>query len=67
MDTMQHAGLPENTAGQARHINGLIQKLIAKKPGLGGRFDNARRIIRIFRRPSFYEISQKCNLWCEGC
>jgi hypothetical protein len=26
-----------------------------------------RQIIRAFRRPSFYEISQKCNLWCEGC
>lgn len=52
---------------QARQINGRIQELLTAAPHLQERYRQARTIIRAFRRPSFYEISQKCNLWCEGC
>lgn len=57
----------ETTAAQARRTSEQIQRIIGGVPDLKARYDNARRIIRAFRRPSFYEISQKCNLWCEGC
>lgn len=57
----------ESTAAQARYVAGRIKRIVDGQPDLKERYDNARRIIRAFRRPSFYEISQRCNLWCEGC
>lgn len=54
-------------SAQARQVADKIRRLIAIAPELQRRYENVRQIIRSFRRPSFYEISQKCNLWCEGC
>lgn len=41
--------------------------LLRQAPSLQPRYELAKRVIRFFRRPAFYEISQRCNLWCEGC
>ncbi len=59
--------LADTTVKLARQTNARIQGLIAQAPDLQARYETARKIIRAFRRPSFYEVSQKCNLWCEGC
>lgn len=36
-------------------------------PSFQPRYELAKQIIRVFRRPAFYEMSQRCNLFCEGC
>lgn len=52
---------------EARQVAERIRGFTRIVPDLEPRYQNVRRIIRTFRKPSFYEISQKCNLWCEGC
>lgn len=44
-----------------------VKQILDETPNLKARFLKARKIIRNFRRPAFYEISQKCGLFCEGC
>lgn len=44
-----------------------VASLIGDRPDLQQRYGRAKRIVRAFRRPAFYEISQRCNLRCEGC
>src|SRR5882724_4982430 len=44
-----------------------IAEFGASDPAIRERYENAKRIIRVFRKPSFYEITQRCNLKCEGC
>lgn len=41
--------------------------LIDGSPDLKPRYELAKQVIRNFRTPAFYEISQRCNIWCEGC
>ena len=43
------------------------KSLLQETPSLVPRYELAKQIIRIFRRPAFYEMSQRCNLFCEGC
>jgi len=31
------------------------------------RYRHAKRVIRAFGTPAFYEVSTRCNLFCEGC
>lgn len=66
-DRTRRAASVDTTAAQARYIQGRIREILHDFPGLEQRYGGARRIIRAFRRPSFYEVSQRCNLWCEGC
>ncbi len=51
----------------ARQTLGQLRKLIQDHPRLKVRFDAAKEVVRAFRRPGFYEVSQRCNLFCEGC
>lgn len=44
-----------------------IRKHLAAQPQLGELYKAANRICHIFARPAFYEISDRCNLKCEGC
>ncbi|WP_054001829.1 hypothetical protein [Shimia sp. SK013] len=46
-----------------RRCNALLSEVPSFRP----RYELAKHVIRIFRRPAFYEMSQRCNLWCEGC
>lgn len=36
-------------------------------PQIARRYDSAKQVVRAFRTPSFYEVSTRCNLYCEGC
>lgn len=44
-----------------------LKKFLGKNPDLHDRYNQARFVVRLFRRPAFYEISTKCNVKCEGC
>lgn len=44
-----------------------LQKLLSEAPDLVPQFEAAKEVVRAFRRPAFYEVSQRCNLFCEGC
>lgn len=50
-----------------REVQSQLQSLLGSNPGLAGPYQSAREVIRIFRKAAFYEISQRCNLFCEGC
>lgn len=45
----------------------LIRKHIKTNPELMPAYKAVNQICHIFARPAFYEISDKCNLKCEGC
>lgn len=44
-----------------------VRQILDETPDIKSRFLKARNIIRNFRRPAFYEISQQCGYFCEGC
>lgn len=59
---------PESLANLSpRDIPARLQWLLKLNPGFDARYQAAREVIRVFRRASFYEVSQRCNLFCEGC
>ncbi|MBV8978089.1 MAG: radical SAM protein [Alphaproteobacteria bacterium] len=41
--------------------------MTGSRPDLAARYEAAKSTIRRFRKPAFYEITQRCNLKCEGC
>jgi hypothetical protein len=53
--------------GNARAIMQSVHSILEARPDLVARYDDAKRVVRAFRRPAFYEITQRCNLKCEGC
>lgn len=57
----------QSVTNNPREMQRRIRALLVGRSDLEARYRQAKRIIRVFRRPAFYEISQKCNLWCEGC
>ena len=44
-----------------------IRQILVDRPDLTVRYELAKQVVRAFRVPAFYEMSQRCNLWCEGC
>lgn len=44
-----------------------IKSLLEEAPELKPRYDFARKVVRAFRTPAFYEVETRCNLKCEGC
>lgn len=54
-------------ASSARLNLAAIKKIIERRPEFAARYDVARQVVRAFRRPVFFEVSQRCNLKCEGC
>lgn len=44
-----------------------LQAVVAARPDFSPRYEHAKHITRAFRRPAFYEVSTRCNLFCEGC
>jgi hypothetical protein len=44
-----------------------IREIVEPRPDLSARYEDAKQTIRIFRKPAFYEVTQRCNLKCEGC
>lgn len=52
---------------QTSEILAACRRFQAQNPSLRKRYLQAKQVIRAFRRPSFYEITTRCNLKCEGC
>jgi hypothetical protein len=44
-----------------------LRQLLQQRPDFAPRYELAKAVVRAFRKPAFYEVSQRCNLWCEGC
>jgi hypothetical protein len=44
-----------------------LRSLLEQSPRLEPAYDEAKQVVRAFRRPAFYEVSTRCNLLCEGC
>ena len=57
----------EFVASDPRAVLRRIRELVESRPDLHARYERAKKTIRVFRKPAFYEITQRCNLKCEGC
>ena len=57
----------EFVASDPRAVLRRIRELVQERPDLHERYETAKRTIRVFRKPAFYEVTQRCNLKCEGC
>jgi len=44
-----------------------IKNLCRADQDLDGKFQKTKATISAFKTPSFYEVSTRCNLFCEGC
>src|SRR5579862_5519784 len=44
-----------------------VRTLLEEHPDLAARYEAAKAVVRAFRRTGFYEVTQRCNLKCEGC
>jgi len=60
-------GVSHAFLGDTRAIVRRIGALLETHPQFKPRYDAAKRVVRAFRKPAFYEIAQRCNLRCEGC
>jgi hypothetical protein len=60
--TPSHAAL-----GNTREILRRLHTVLQDRPDFQSRYKAAKKVIHAFRKPAFYEITQHCNLWCEGC
>ncbi len=56
-----------SASGDPRLVLRRIRALLDEAPHLAPRYEAAKKVIRIFRKPAFYEVTQRCNLKCEGC
>jgi hypothetical protein len=56
-----------SASGDPRMMLRRMRDILEQNPDLQPRYEAAKRIVRIFRKPAFYEITQRCNLKCEGC
>ncbi|TGY88991.1 radical SAM protein [Marinicauda algicola] len=64
--------MPEPETGHARlrdqrALHARVHELAHTSADLSARYKAAKQIIRAFRKPAFYEVTQRCNLFCEGC
>ena len=53
--------------GDPRAILTRLRAFLHVRPDFVSRYEEAKRVVRAFRKPAFYEITQRCNLKCEGC
>lgn len=44
-----------------------LAQLLEGAPHLTPAYEEAKRVVRAFRKPAFYEVATRCNLFCEGC
>jgi hypothetical protein len=56
-----------SAAGDPRQVLRRIREILDGHPDLQPRYETAKQIVRVFRKPAFYEVTQRCNLKCEGC
>lgn len=58
---------PKKAISHRREILKLLRSILEAHPDLEPGYEHAKKIIRVFRKPAFYEITTQCNLSCEGC
>src|SRR5258708_18190226 len=51
----------------ARTVLQRLHALVQANSDFAARYEAAKRVVRVFRKPAFYENTQRCNLKCEGC
>lgn len=56
-----------NTEHSLREDNRRIQRYLQQLPTLGPRYLRAREVRRILRKSNNYDLTSRCNLFCEGC
>ena len=44
-----------------------VHDIVRARPDWAARYEDTKRVVRAFRKPAFYEITQRCNIKCEGC
>lgn len=44
-----------------------LAALLEAAPHLAAPYEEAKWVVRAFRKPAFYEVATRCNLFCEGC
>ena len=59
--------LMDSRAARVREGVRLVRQHLNNHPEMRVDYEVATRICHIFARPAFYEISDRCNLKCEGC
>ncbi len=67
MSPHPQSGEPTAAAVDLRAVLRRAQQLLLARPDLVPRYEAAKGVVRAFRNPAVYEVSQRCNLWCEGC
>lgn len=50
-----------------RSTNQRIDAYLQRMPALRPRYEQARAIRRILRKSNNYDLTSRCNLFCEGC
>jgi hypothetical protein len=61
------AGQPKcETASRQRSVR-LIEQYLADEPNLRPRYETARALRRVARYSNNYDMTSRCNLFCEGC
>lgn len=68
---MNAQALVDRAALTQRSMRGAVLRrlhaILAENPDLVQGYETAKEVTRAFRRPAFYEVSARCNLYCEGC
>ncbi|MBV9884819.1 MAG: hypothetical protein JO276_17555, partial [Sphingomonadaceae bacterium] len=44
-----------------------LRLLLEQSPRAAQAYEDAKQVVRAFRKPAFYEVATRCNLLCEGC
>ncbi|NCP19861.1 MAG: radical SAM protein [Erythrobacter sp.] len=55
------------TAHQRKGRLAKVVQILRDRPDLRPEYEAAKAVVRAFRRPAFYEVATRCNLFCEGC
>lgn len=50
-----------------REVLKRLQLQLREHPDLQPRYERVKELVRAFRQAASYEISTRCNLFCEGC
>ena len=55
------------TSIDERKVLKAIRAYCAANNEIACDYKKAKKVVRAYRRPAFYEVSTRCNLFCEGC
>lgn len=66
-DLLMTSASPVGTSMSRSEVFRQIKVFCTQDPALASAYTHAKETLRMFRRPSFYEVSTTCNLFCEGC